>query len=298
MKLPPLTVILMALALPAAAQELTTATLDTAGSLTTGGDVQIAGSLGGIGGLSSDARDVTARAGFPGQIFDPVRFSVTPGAATVFENATTAFTAEVICDDDSFLRATALAWSVDTALLTVTTSGEVTAGVLPGSFTALLTASASGVTGTAALTVTDLDPDNYGLYAADSLPDEWQTLHFGERNPDATPTADPDADGQNNLTEYFAGTDPLDGASFSRSAWNPSPALPPPAASSSPRGNRPASTLGNPPPRSSPHGSLWRAGLSSPSSMAKPTPPTTAPRKPGSSTACALSRWSPLREPV
>lgn len=49
-----------------------------------------------------------------------------------------------------------------------------------------------------------------GLYAADQLPNEWQRRYFGENNPNGTPTADPDHDGQDNLHEYLAGTDPTD----------------------------------------------------------------------------------------
>jgi uncharacterized repeat protein (TIGR01451 family) len=43
----------------------------------------------------------------------------------------------------------------------------------------------------------------------------WQILHFGSTTaPAAAANADPDGDGQNNLTEFLAGTDPTDSASF------------------------------------------------------------------------------------
>ncbi len=49
----------------------------------------------------------------------------------------------------------------------------------------------------------------------DGLPDAWQVQYFGSiTNPNATPTANPDGDGFNNLQEYIAGTDPTDGNSF------------------------------------------------------------------------------------
>ena len=43
----------------------------------------------------------------------------------------------------------------------------------------------------------------------------WQLQYFGSTNsPQAAPTADPDGDDQNNFTEFIAGFDPTNGASF------------------------------------------------------------------------------------
>lgn len=215
---------LLLLSMSSHAQELTTGGVNAGGSLTTGGAVEITGSLGGFGDVTTGG-DTTARGGFPGQIYDPLRVAITPGDAVLVENSAAAFTAEVICDDDSVLPATAVTWSVDSFLLNVTMEGLVTAALLPQDFAGTLTAGAAGVTGTAALSVLDSDPDNYGSYAADGLPDAWQTLHFGYSNPDAAPTTDPDHDGQNNQTEWLAGTDPTDPNSLLHFAFdtNPSP---------------------------------------------------------------------------
>ncbi|MCI0536185.1 MAG: hypothetical protein L0Z50_13245 [Verrucomicrobiales bacterium] len=52
-----------------------------------------------------------------------------------------------------------------------------------------------------------------GLYAGDHLPDLWQRRYFGDNNPDGLPAADPDQDGQDNLHEYLAGTEPTEASS-------------------------------------------------------------------------------------
>jgi hypothetical protein len=45
----------------------------------------------------------------------------------------------------------------------------------------------------------------------DSLPDDWETIHFG--NLSSAPGDDPDGDGYDNYTEYVMGTNPRDAAS-------------------------------------------------------------------------------------
>lgn len=76
------------------------------------------------------------------------------------------------------------------------------------------------------LTVRDALPDNYGSYSGDGLPDSWQVLHFGLNNPDASPTADPDHDQQDNAFEETAGTLPGDPASRFLFSIQPHPSLP------------------------------------------------------------------------
>jgi hypothetical protein len=55
----------------------------------------------------------------------------------------------------------------------------------------------------------------------DGLPDAWEILYFGSTN--ALPNAHGDADGQSNLQEYIAGTDPTNSAAFfAITNWSPS----------------------------------------------------------------------------
>lgn len=55
-----------------------------------------------------------------------------------------------------------------------------------------------------------IDPNDTNL---DGLPDAWEIAHFGSISA-YTWSDDPDHDGFNNLQEYLADTDPLDGSSF------------------------------------------------------------------------------------
>ena len=197
---------------------LTTSAVDAGGGFSSGDAVEINGSLGGFGGVSGDAElTATSRAGFTGQIYDPVRVAITPGSAELSENVIVDFTGQVVCDDDTILAGEPVTWFTGSNLLSVSTDGRVAAAAtLPGSFSALLTATAAGVSGTALLTVTDTSPDDYGDYAGDGLPDQWQIQFFGDGNREAKPENDPDQDGQDNRTEYLAGTDPTDPGSLLR----------------------------------------------------------------------------------
>jgi len=71
-----------------------------------------------------------------------------------------------------------------------------------------------GASGTGLVAIIDSDPDNYGSYAGDGIPDSWQAQYFGLNNPNAASTADPDGTGQNNVFKYVAGLDPTNPASI------------------------------------------------------------------------------------
>jgi hypothetical protein len=78
-----------------------------------------------------------------------------------------------------------------------------------------------GLSAPLGLLVVDINPDNFGMYGGDGLPDSWQVNHFGLDNPAAIPGADPDLDGQTNGFEYVTGTLPMDGTSFFRFRIDP-----------------------------------------------------------------------------
>ena len=69
-----------------------------------------------------------------------------------------------------------------------------------------------------ALTVLNVNLDNFGTYAGDTLDDAWQVQYFGQPpNANAGPNADFDGTGQTNLFKYIAGLNPLDGSRFTLS---------------------------------------------------------------------------------
>jgi hypothetical protein len=70
-----------------------------------------------------------------------------------------------------------------------------------------------GVTSNTLVRVLDSNPDNYGIYASDNIPDWWQVQFFGLNNPNGVGSADADGTGQNNLFKYVAGLDPTNPAS-------------------------------------------------------------------------------------
>ena len=211
----------------ARAGESTTAVLDGGGGIVSGDSIEAEVSVGVPGGFSGDVATIAARHGFPGQIYDPAgELTVTPGDARVEEFGSSAFAAQLRCDDDSLLPILVDSWSIESPFATVTAEGIVQVGALPGDQPALLTATAGAFSGSATLLLRDLSPDNFGLWAADGIPDAWQALYFTGQEESGVASADPDADGQDNLAEYLAGTDPRDAASLLYLRFGPDPGAP------------------------------------------------------------------------
>ena len=81
---------------------------------------------------------------------------------------------------------------------------------------ATVRASLQGFSGTLSLTVLNVNADDYGSYAEDGLPDDWQTQYFGLNNLNAAPDKDASGTGQANLFKYIAGLNPTDRSSSFR----------------------------------------------------------------------------------
>jgi hypothetical protein len=94
-------------------------------------------------------------------------------------------------------------------------SGLATANLVYQDTPATAQGSYQGVSGQLALTILNVDPDNFGGYAGDELPDDWQVGYFGPPpNADADPNANSDNDPYNNEVEFLTGYDPTDSGDF------------------------------------------------------------------------------------
>lgn len=172
------------------------------------------GSVGGVTGLSmAVAPAALAKHGYIGQLYKVVDLAVAAVPATVDEGATRQLDAMQVLDDDTFIALDpgVVTWSVESGPLTgVSSAGLATADVVYADTPAGVLGSYQGETGTETLIVVNVGGDDFGTYALDGLPDNWQVQYFGLDNPDAGPAVDPDGDGQDNLFEFTAGVSPVD----------------------------------------------------------------------------------------
>ena len=209
------------------AQELTHATLDSAGGRSTGGTVTNDATLGGIGGEMHDTNPLAARPGFAGQLWDAVSLEITPEPASMQESSTLQLAARLTGDDGTTQHpSAAVTWQSASQFLSVNAAGLLTTGTLPGNQTATVTARSGDLYGSAIISLFDLTPDDYGPFAGDGLDDPWQWSFFANDPTNAQPGDDPDNDGQDNALEFLAGTTPLDSGSFLRIRIAPEPNQP------------------------------------------------------------------------
>jgi hypothetical protein len=192
-------------------------TADSGGGQSTSGSYSSTCSLGGIGGVVSvGAPRETLRVGYAGELFEVKSLTATATPAMVAEGSTTQLAGVATLDDGTTagLGGADIQWKlVSGTLSSINSSGLATAGLVYTNEVAAIWAGYLGGSNTISLVVVDSDQDNYGSYANDGLPDWWQIAHFGFSNTNAAPGADPDHDGQNNLMEFIAGTDPTSASS-------------------------------------------------------------------------------------
>ena len=220
MRKPAATLFALALALPALADTISHfAPVGPGGGYVTGGvNIESQISVGDpvSGGVASGG-SIQDKGGYTGQLHDVRSLALSASPTTVPEETTRQISANALLDDDTLLAPApnTVAWSVQSGALTgIDTNGLATAATVYQDSPATVLATFCGLNSTLALTVLDTDPDNFGTYASDGLPDSWQFTHFGLDNPAAAPALDPDADGQDNLLEYLALVDPTDPLSF------------------------------------------------------------------------------------
>jgi hypothetical protein len=179
------------------------------------------GSAGGISGLSTVATPAeTAKHGYIGQHYDVTGVVLSATPTTVNEGGTLQLSAGQLLDDATQLAvpASSVAWSVAAGPLTgINASGVATAGIVYQATAATAQGNFAGNTSTLALTVVNVNLDNFGAYANDTLDDAWQVQYFGQPpNTNAAPLVDFDRDGRSNAFEYTAGLIPTDANSVFR----------------------------------------------------------------------------------
>ncbi|MEK0451953.1 MAG: hypothetical protein RL088_4221 [Verrucomicrobiota bacterium] len=222
------------LAVPAFAQERTSAsytiatdTLAAAGASSASALYSNTASVGEITGTKSSAARV-AKAGFTGQLYEPTGLTLTAGILSLAENSTRQLQPLLALDDATFVAVPPAlgVWSVLDGPASVSPAGLASGATVFTNDTATFRVAHLSYIAELTLPVLNVNTDDFGLYAADGIADDWQVQFFGEENPLAAPTLDPDGDGQTNLFEFTAGIVPTDPASRFRLRIEPVPGQP------------------------------------------------------------------------
>ncbi len=168
----------------------------------------------GAGGAGVALNDLSSRTGFAGGLTDVVALEIDRSAASwsFNEQTTRQLEAHLIFDDGTLLPLVAaeVDWSVIGGPISeIDATGNATAGTVYQNTAAVVQAVYAGNSGTRTFSILNVGNDDFGVYAADGLPDLWQVGYFGENGTRALPEADADSDGLPNLLEFAFGTDPL-----------------------------------------------------------------------------------------
>lgn len=194
-----------------------TDSLDAGGRHSTSASYTHDGSAGGIGGISTmPALGEVAKHGYLGQWYRMTGLTLSANPATVNEGTTRQVFASAALDDATLLRlaGSEVNWMVrDGPITSIAPSGLATAATVYQNTAATVRGSYLGAVGDLSLQVLNVASDDYGSYAGDGIRDDWQVQFFGVNSPNAGPNVDFDGDGQHNLFEYFAGTNPTQAAS-------------------------------------------------------------------------------------
>ena len=138
------------------------------------------------------------------------------------ETTTSQLSAAPLLDDNTTLAAldpTTVTWSiVNGPIVSISTNGLATAGTVYQDTAATVSATANNLRGQLTLSILNVNSDDLGSYADDGINDSWQVQYFGQDNTSAFPNAEPDGDGETNLSEYRSGTNPIDPNSVVHSA--------------------------------------------------------------------------------
>jgi hypothetical protein len=198
-------------------------TLDSGGGHAASVSYAESASLGTIAGTSDGGAPAhLLKAGLFARFLDPTGLQLVPAtggtlpSVSLPEGTALQLVAYQELDDATFhpVASTAVAWSVVSGpIVSVSPGGLATAGIVYQDTAAQISGTFVGFTDALALTVLNANPDNFGTYGGDGLPDGWQVQYFGLDNPLAHPAVDASGTGQTNLFKYTAGLNPTDPAS-------------------------------------------------------------------------------------
>ena len=189
-------------------------TVDGGGQRTLSANYTMDGSIESIGGISAAlAPATTMRHGYIGQLYEVIGVDITAIPNPVSELSNAQLSATATLDDTTViaLSASNVDWGsagIPYPLSSVSASGVATATNIYQDTSTAISGYYLGATGNATLFILDTNPDDYGIYAGDGIPDSWQVQYFGVDNPQGVASADADGTGQANLFKYVAGLDP------------------------------------------------------------------------------------------
>jgi hypothetical protein len=195
-------------------------TLDGGGQSTTSPNYTMSGSVCGISGISTAVSPpVTVRQGYIGQLYNVTSLVVTAIPAPVSEDSNSQLIATATLDDGTVLVVAGcnVSWGVASyPIASINADGLATCASVYTDTVSIVSGYYLGASNSLTLLVLDTNPDNFGIYASDGIPDGWQVQYFGTNNPEGVASADADGTGQNNLFKYLAGLDPTNNASVLR----------------------------------------------------------------------------------
>ena len=188
-------------------------TADAGGLCATSANYRIDGSVGGVGATAGPAGQL--RAGYIGQLTEVTNLVVAAATGAVNEGETTQLGGFAKLDDATVtvVGGGEIAWCAPAyPVASLSSGGLAAAAAVFADSPAVVTGRYLSVAGWGAFSVLDCDPDNYGLYAADLLPDGWQVQFFGVNNPQGLADAI-NVTGRSNRYSYTADLDPTNPAS-------------------------------------------------------------------------------------
>ena len=173
-------------------------TIDSGGSVQSAGNVQITGFIGQPGTVSTGG-DVVARQGGNSMIYSATGFTVTADSLTINEQGTsdtsstrTQLRGNTVYDDATLgtVDGAQVAWiapATNSSLASISALGIAQAATVYQNTPANFIGSYSGINATSSLTVLNVLPDNYSVWADDTFNDAWEIAQgmSGAVNPNA-----------------------------------------------------------------------------------------------------------------